>query len=252
MSGVPILELADITVRYGAVQALSDVSLAVDDGAFVGLIGPNGAGKTSLFNVISGFTKPYSGVTSFNGTRIPRAPHRRARLGLVRTFQNVGLNRSATVDENLRAALTTGRFQVEFADLFGGSSDLERRILGFEETHQLFELGKYRDVKVSDLSTGVAKMVELACAVLRQPRLLLLDEPSSGLSPDETDRLGVVLRQLHAESDMSILMIEHDMPLIMRSAEYMVCLDFGTVIARGTPAEVRNNKVVIDAYLGEG
>jgi len=252
MSNTPILELSDITVRYGAVQALGDVSLSVDDGAFVGLIGPNGAGKTSLFNVISGFTKPHSGSTSFAGSLMPKAAHRRARLGLVRTFQNVGLNRSATVDENLLAAVTTGTFQLELSELFFGGSSQQREILGFEQTHQMFELSKHLYMKVSDLSTGVAKMVELACAVLRHPRLLLLDEPSSGLSPDETDRLGVVLRQLHAESDMSILMIEHDMPLIMRSAEYMVCLDFGTVIARGTPAEVRNNQVVIDAYLGEG
>ena len=252
MSGTPILELSDITVRYGAVQALGDVSLTVDEGAFVGLIGPNGAGKTSLFNVISGFTKPYSGTSSFAGSPMPGSPHRRARLGLVRTFQNVGLNRNATVDENLRAAVTTGTFRVELADLFFSSDDHEQQITDFAETHDMFELDKYRDMKVSDLSTGVAKMVELACAVLRKPRLLLLDEPSSGLSPDETDRLGVVLRQLHAESDMSILMIEHDMPLIMRSAEYMVCLDFGTVIARGAPAEVRNNQEVIDAYLGEG
>ena len=248
----PLLALHEVTVQFGAVVAVSGVSVEVGERDFVGLIGPNGAGKTTLFNVVSGFVRPTSGIVEFAGRDVTRwSPTKRARGGLVRTFQNVGLNKTATVRENLLAATTTGRVGVELGDLMKPSERRHGATAQLDETVGHFGLGAYLDVKVRDLSTGIAKMVELSCAMLRKPRLLLLDEPSSGLSPDETDRLGEMLDDLHRHSEVAILMIEHDIPLIMRTAKYIHCLDFGEQIASGDPHSVRNNRVVIDAYLGE-
>lgn len=252
MNPAPLLALAGVSVRYGAVQALSDVSVAVPEGGFVGLIGPNGAGKTTLFNVVSGFTRPRTGSVVLDGRTVTRrSPQARARLGLVRTFQNVGLDKRATVDENLRAGLTTGRAATELRDLVAPLDGRAEHRAAIDDVLVTFDLARHRHTVVRDLSTGVAKMVELACAFLRRPRLLLLDEPSSGLSPDETDNLAGALSRLHAERGLSVLMIEHDMSLVTRTASYIYCLDFGSVIGEGTPVEVRNDASVIDAYLGQ-
>ena len=239
-------------MRFGALTALDDVSLRVPRRGFVGLIGPNGAGKTTLFNVVSGFVTPTQGDVRFRGARVTHWPaYRRARVGMARTFQNVGLDKSATVLENLNVALSVGSFRRE---LWSAVRPRARR--GEDTTSQvdevvdLVDLRSILSVPVADLSTGTAKNVELACALLRRPRMLLLDEPSSGLGPDETNRLLELLRLIHGERDLAILMIEHDMRLTMRAVEYLYVLDFGRILAHGTPAEIRAHPEVIEAYLG--
>ena len=252
MTDAALLALESVSVRYGAVQVLADVSIHVQRGSFVGLIGPNGAGKTTLFNAVSGFTRPRSGVVRFTGRDITgRSPHARARLGIVRTFQNVGLNKGATVEENMLTALTVDRPASELRDVLSPFRLRPERGVAMAAALEDFELTRYRTTRVRDLSTGTAKMVELACATLREPTLLLLDEPSSGLSPEETSNLASVLCRLHDRGDLSILMIEHDMSLVSRTARYVYCLEFGNVISAGTPAEVRADERVIEAYLGE-
>ncbi len=242
---MPLLELTGVSVRFGAVQAVDSVDLAVDEGAFVGLIGPNGAGKTSLFNAVTGFARCAAGSIHLDGERIERlTPTRRARRGLVRTFQNVGLNKWATVRENLRTAGRAGPLHHELAP------KRDRGIHDAAETAERVGVWGHRDERVADLPVGIAKNVELACALVRRPRLLLLDEPSSGLSPEETDRLGDLLVEVHASDGLAVLMIEHDMTLVARAVSHVYVLNFGSLMAQGTPAAVARDPAVVDAYLG--
>jgi len=241
---VTLLEVVDATVRFGAVRAVEGVNMEVDAGAFVGVIGPNGAGKTTLFNAITGFARLASGSISLNGRTIHRLPPTaRARHGIVRTFQNVGLNKSATVHENLLTAQSAGTL---WRELTGRRSGTPLMAMA-EMTGVAHVLGS----RVADLSIGVAKNVELACALARRPRLLLLDEPSSGLSPEETNRLGDVLLDVWREADLTILMIEHDMELVGQVVQRVYALNFGALMASGSPAEVAREPAVVDAYLGE-
>ncbi|MBW3664324.1 MAG: ATP-binding cassette domain-containing protein [Actinobacteria bacterium] len=248
-----ILQLADVTVQFGVVRALDSVSLHVPRRGFVGLIGPNGAGKTTLFNVVSGFVHPDRGRVRLAGRRINAwPPDRRARAGLGRTFQNVGLDKLATVDENLRIAQDVGWLGEELVGLLTPTArhsearDREER-LGVIE---LLELTDLLGASVRDLPTGTAKLVELGCVLLRRPRLLLLDEPSSGVGPEETAQLGQALRTIHAERDLAILLIEHDMGLAMNVVDHLYVLNFGTVLAEGPPEAIRNDERVIESYLG--
>jgi branched-chain amino acid transport system ATP-binding protein len=234
-------------VNFGAVQALQDVSLSVYEGQFVGLIGPNGAGKTTCFNVISGFVAPSEGRVRLDGRRITDwAASRRARAGLARTFQNIGLDKTASVWDNLRVANEGGPV---LSELFvrPDRADFHRRA---EALLDQLALQDVRDERVNELPIGTAKLVEIACALVRQPRVLLLDEPASGLGPPERARLGAFLRQLHRDSGLTILMIEHDMDLAMGSVDYLYVLNFGTPLAEGTPAFVGQHPAVIEAYLG--
>lgn len=248
-----ILEVADVAVSFGAVRALDGVSLEVREHQFAGLIGPNGAGKTTLFNVISGFVPPESGRVRLAGRRITDwSTTRRARAGLGRTFQNVGLNKAATVEENLDVAQKVSALRLELAEYLAlrrpPSSASE---LGRNELIEVFGLRSYLDAPVNQLPQGLAKVVELVCVLLRRPRLLLLDEPSSGLSPEETERVGQVLRDVHARHGLTIFMIEHDMSLAMSVCEHIYVLNFGMLIAEGRPKDIRVNPQVIEAYLGQ-
>jgi branched-chain amino acid transport system ATP-binding protein len=241
-----VLEVRDVAVQFGAVQALDGVSLTVRPGQFVGLIGPNGAGKTTCFNVISGFVPAARGRVRLDGRRVTGwPPAQRARAGLARTFQNIGLDKAATVADNLRVASEGGPLW--------GKRSICPGVTGLPPVAELLERLELTDVlsaRADELPIGTAKLVELACALGRQPRVLLLDEPSSGLGPPERRRLGEVLRDLHEQSALALLMIEHDMALAMSTTDQLYVLNFGTLLCEGTPAQVRSDPAVIDAYLG--
>ena len=248
-----VLDIAELTVSFGALKALDKVSLSVHDGELVGLIGPNGAGKTTLFNSINGFVQPSAGRIRFAGRRISGlSPARRARAGIARTFQNVGLDKQATVRDNLLLARQAGTMAAELRAVFGeGRRDSTMLGTQVDELVARLDLEAVLDERVDHLSTGTAKLVELLCAVSREPRLLLLDEPSSGLGAPERERLADLLRDLHETGGPAILMIEHDMALAMSTAEHLYVLNFGTMLAEGPPDHVRNDQRVLDAYLGK-
>jgi branched-chain amino acid transport system ATP-binding protein len=247
-----ILDVRNVTVQFGSVRAVDGVNIRVPYRGFVGIMGPNGAGKTTLFNAITGFVQPTGGVVRFRGRRIGHWPaHRRARAGIGRTFQNVGLNKRATVLENLWVAVQAGPLGHELSSFSVGTFDeLTRRRPDVVPVLERLHIHELLGSVVADLPHGTAKQVELACVLARRPTLLLLDEPTSGLGPDETGELATVLLDLHASQPVSILVIEHDMPFVTRCAEHIHVLDFGRLLASGTPEEVTRNPAVLEAYLG--
>jgi branched-chain amino acid transport system ATP-binding protein len=239
---VSLLEVDGVTVRFGGHLALDDVRLAAEPGAITGLIGPNGAGKTTLFNVITGLLTPQRGEVRLDGVAITRlAPYRRARLGLARTFQRLELFTLLTVRENVELA-ASGRRSERRAAGAGGRADVDG-ILG------LVGLADVADVRADELPTGKARLVELARALATRPRLLLLDEPASGQDDRETDAFREVLLDV-AGRGIGVVLVEHDVALVMRTCQCVHVLDFGSILAAGTPAEVQNDPAVRDAYLG--
>jgi branched-chain amino acid transport system ATP-binding protein len=236
-----VLRVEDVEVRFGGVQALKGVTLEVPDGALVGLIGPNGAGKTTLFNVITGHEKPGRGSVLLGGEDVTSlAPHQRARRGLGRTFQRIEVFSSLTVHENVLAAAEARRsWAKDSADPALAASEVLERVGLRDVEHD----------RVDRLSTGLLRLVEVARALVSRPRLLLLDEPGSGLDSAESDALGQLLVELVSEG-RSILLVEHDVELVMRVCHEIHVLDFGQVIAHGTPDQVQRDPVVQAAYLG--
>jgi branched-chain amino acid transport system ATP-binding protein len=246
------LEVRSLGVRFGGVVALDAVSLDVPGGGIVGIIGPNGAGKTTLFNVVCGLVSPYSGEVLYNGDRINGIrPHDLNRLGISRTLQGLGLWRALTVLENVmvgaRRASTPG-----FASAILGlpRSDRYERALRDQVLTQLRELGieDCANRYPGTLPYGVQKWVALARALISRPALLLLDEPASGLSASEQKQLISLLRTLRDR--MSIALVEHRLDLVMSLCEHIHVLDFGRLIASGSPEQIKHNKTVTDAYLG--
>jgi branched-chain amino acid transport system ATP-binding protein len=246
------LDVTDLSVRFGGLRALQHVSLSVPDGAVIGLIGPNGAGKTTLFNAISGFVRTETGRITYGDRDITHmAPHRRAGLGLVRTFQHGGLVPAATVAQNvIMAQHATMRTGVVAGIL--GRAAAEERTLQERAADVLARLALdgVAGKPVHDLSHGLIKMVELACALVREPKVLLLDEPSAGLDPAETADLGARLRALQEERAITTLVIDHDLRLVRHVARHIVVLNFGEVIAESDWDVVRKDPKVIAAYLG--
>ena len=245
------LEASNITVRFGGVVAVNGVSVTVNPGEIVGLIGPNGAGKTTLIDAITGFVKPATGSILVNGKAVDSLPvYKRARGGLSRSFQQLELFESSTVRENLMVA-SDGYSHVPYMTDIVRPTNPPLSSTAVAAVKEL-ELDQYLDVRVSDLPYGRRRLVAIARAIAVAPSILLLDEPAAGLSGSETAELATVVRRLAQEWKLGILVIEHDMSFVMSVCDRITVLDFGSQIATGTPAEVRADRAVITAYLGEG
>ncbi len=250
-----ILEVKSVGVRFGGIVAVNDVSFDVRQGLILGLIGPNGAGKTTLFDAICGFVTPNEGRIVMAGRDITSMPSaERSRVGLGRSFQDARLFGSLTVTETLACALERKiRAEGPVSSVLGmpwvwASERLVNRRV--DELVGLLGLGAFRDKFISELSTGSRRIVDLACVLAHQPTVLLLDEPSSGIAQRETEALGPLLRRVQEATDCTMLLIEHDMPLVTSIADELIALETGSVIARGTPSEVTNDPLVVEAYLG--
>lgn len=237
-----LLDVRDVSVRFGGIVAVDGIDLAVEPGRVHGLIGPNGAGKTTTFNVITGLQAPTAGVVVLGGRDVTSTPpHERARLGLARTFQRLEVFGSLSVRDNVRTA-------VEIRERWGGRGDRGSDVVATELLERV-GISAFADQPADAVPTGIARLTELGRALAMQPRVLLLDEPSSGLNEAETETLGDLLLQLAAE-DVAVLLVEHDVDLVMRVCSWIDVLDFGRLIATGPPSVVRDDAAVQAAYLG--
>lgn len=253
---VPVLSTRGIGIRFGGLQALQDVNINVNQYEIVGLIGPNGAGKTTLFNCITGFYKPTSGDVYIRGTRVTDLrPDQRTHLGIGRSFQQVGLVRSFTVLENLMVAQHQHINYSTAAGLFGMPWSLdEEKVLRERAFEVLDYLGLLHLAKedLGGLSYGMLKQVEAAAVLATDPDILMLDEPLAGLGPEESDEFGERLLRMRRELGLTIVIIEHHVPFMLRVSDYVYVLNFGQVLAEGLPETIRTNKDVAEAYMGKG
>ena len=248
-------EIKDITVAFGGVKALNNVSFSVNKGEIFTIIGPNGAGKSTLFNVISRIYEPSNGEIHFNNQNISKIkPHHIASLGIARTFQNLELFKNATVLQNLLLGRHIYKKSNLLNELFFTpkvkKTELEHR-LKVEEVIDFLDLQHYRDTIISGLPYGVRKNVELARALCTNPKLLLLDEPSSGLTNEETIDLGFWIKDIQSLLNITVVMIEHDMSFVNKVSDRILALNYGEIIAAGLPEEIKNNEKVKVAYMGE-
>jgi ABC-type branched-subunit amino acid transport system ATPase component len=249
-----LLQATDIAVRFGGVVALDGVSLRVPPRSIVGLVGPNGAGKTTLFGVLSGLLRPGSGTVNLAGVDVTRSsPQRRSRLGLARTFQRLELFGELTVRDHLVVAhrVRRGRDRTFLRDLIGlGGRPSPGEDEAVDAILALLGLEDLADRPVALLPLGTGRLVEVGRALAGEPRVMLLDEPTSGLGSHETDQLAQTLRTVHEQRDVAIVLVEHDVELVLALADTVTVLDFGKVIAQGSPAQIRGDAGVQAAYLG--
>jgi branched-chain amino acid transport system ATP-binding protein len=250
----PVLEAKGLGLRFGAVDALKDVSIAVAPGEIHAVIGPNGAGKSSLLNCLSGFYRPQVGAVLFNGTDIgSMRPHRRAAVGVGRTFQGIQTYPGMTARENILTGfhnqMRTGLFD---ALLYWGRTRREEEVFAAkaEEIIEFLELEELRHAVVGDLSYGMRKRVDLGRAIALDPKILIMDEPMAGMNPEEKGDLARFILDIRDARKIPIVLVEHDMEVVMDISDTVTVLDFGRVIAVGTPAQVRVNEAVVAAYLG--
>jgi len=247
-----VLDVQEVTVRFGGINALTDVSLQVGAGEAVGLVGPNGAGKTTLFNCLLGMVRPNSGRIRFDGRDLTRLPtYKRARLGIGRTFQRVELFAGMTAREHLLVAERSRRGDGSLLkDMLNKGRPSAEEISIADEILALLGIEVHADQPVEALTLGQSRLVELGRALVGDPRLLLLDEPSSGLDVAETLALSKVLADVRQHRGTAIFLVEHDLDLVRRAVDRLHVLDFGRTIAAGTCAEVLRHEAVITAYLG--
>ena len=249
-----LLTASGLSMRFGGVLAVNGVSFDVKRGEVFTLIGPNGAGKTTVFNLISRLYTPTTGDICFEGRKLSAlAPHEVASLGIARTFQNIELFEHASVLQNLLIGRHTHRKSNVLSDIFFTGTvrraELEAREK-VEQVIELLDLQHHRDSMVAGLPYGVRKVVELARALSTEPKLLLLDEPSSGLNVEETDDMAFWIRDIQEELGVTVLMVEHDMSLVSKVSDRVLAMNQGEMLARGTPREVQTHPGVIEAYLG--
>ena len=258
MSDDVLLSARNLSVRFGGVLAVDDVSFDVRRGEVFTLIGPNGAGKTTVFNLISRIYNPTSGEIDFAGPEslirlTAQPPHRVASLGIARTFQNIELFEHATVLHNLLVGRHTHRETGFWSEVFFTRATREAEIRAREQVERvidLLDLQHHRDSMVAGLPYGVRKVVEMARALCAEPKLLLLDEPSSGLNVEETDDMAFWIQDVVHELGVTVLMVEHDMSLVSRVSDRVVAMNQGQVLAMGSPREVQTDPAVVEAYLG--
>ena len=278
MSENIVLRMENVTMQFGGVVAVNNLSLEVPEGKIIALIGPNGAGKTTAFNCITGVYQPTNGRVEFNGETyicshptgkekktylgqngdmyadkkiIDPTPDHVVRLGISRTFQNIRLWKSMTVFENVLVAKHMRAKHNVFTATFGLSAKEEARMR--EETMELLReqgLDQYKDEIATSLPYGLQRRLEIARALATEPKLLLLDEPAAGMNPQETQELAEYIREIRDTHNLTIFLIEHHMDLVMQISDYIYVIDFGSEIARGVPKEIQQNQRVIDAYLG--
>jgi branched-chain amino acid transport system ATP-binding protein len=250
-----VLDVRDISVSYGGVRAVDDVSFKAERGEILGFIGPNGAGKTTLFDAICGFALTAGGRIELEGRDITElAPTQRARLGLGRSFQDARLFSSLTVFETLACAFERhmrSEDPVSTMLWLPWVRNSERKVWRrVDDIIGLMGLGAFRDKFISELSTGSRRVVDLACVIAHEPSVLLLDEPSSGMAQKETEAMGPLLRRVKDETGCTMLLIEHDMPLVTSVSDELIALETGRVVVRGKPRDVTNDSRVVEAYLG--
>ena len=249
-----LLEVKKLTKNVGGLTAVSDVSLELNEGELVGLIGPNGAGKTTLFNLLTGVYEPSEGTVTLDGHLLNgKAPYKIATLGLSRTFQNIRLFKDLTVLDNVLIAFGNHHKPHVLASFFRlpafykNEEELKAKAL---ELLAIFDLDKEAETLAKNLAYGQQRRLEIVRALATEPKILFLDEPAAGMNPQETAELTALIRRIKNEFNITIMLIEHDMSLVMEVTERIYVLEYGRLIAHGTPDEIKNDKRVIEAYLG--
>jgi branched-chain amino acid transport system ATP-binding protein len=250
-----LLHVKDMTHHFGGLRAVYDYNLKIEQGQLRGLIGPNGAGKTTIFNLITGIYQPTEGQIIFEDKSVVGLqPYEIAAVGICRTFQNLRLWRHMTVLEHVKLARYSKLHYGLIGAFFGTAQRHREEAESEEKAHNLLEMvgiSRYVDEVVTNLPYGVQRRVEVARALASDPKLLLLDEPTAGMNPEELVEMMEIIRQVRGELGLTILLIEHRMKVVMDLCEIIQAIDFGALIAEGTPEEIRNNPRVIDAYLGK-